>query len=61
MAGKSGKEITYIRTYNVPMTELEFKKARSILVNMLARAYAIEHPEQFGPYLDRALENSEDE
>lgn len=61
MTGKSGNKITFTRTYDVPMTELEVRKARSILVNIMARAYAAEHPEQFGPYLDRVFENSEDE
>lgn len=54
---KQRKEITYIRTKSeVRMTSLEIRTAQSILVDLLARAYAIEHRELFGPYLDRVLE-----
>lgn len=38
-----------------PMPEHEWRKSESILAKLIARAYATEHPELFGPDLAQVL------
>ena len=41
----------------VPADETDVRRAEVILARLIARAYAADHPELFGPHLSGVLEN----
>jgi hypothetical protein len=57
---KDGKKLNVIRTISpVPMSEYDFQQVQSILATWIARAYAADHPELFGPKLQEVLDKEQ--
>lgn len=57
---RTGKHVsnrfTYVRsTTSQPMSDVDRRSAEGILAKWIARAYAADHPELFGPKLNECL------
>jgi len=54
--GRQRKELKIRRTVSAePMSAFDLQAAEAILARLAARAFAADHPELFGPYLEQVL------
>ncbi|HUV04775.1 MAG TPA: hypothetical protein VMX94_06675 [Armatimonadota bacterium] len=55
-AGGQRKRLNFRRTASAePMSACDMQAAEAILAKLVARAYAADHPELFGPHLARMI------
>lgn len=56
MADRQRKKLKIRRTVSTePMSACDMQAAEAILAKLVARAFAADHPELFGPHLTRAI------
>jgi len=56
MADRQHKRFIVRRTAAVePMSACDMQAAEALLAKLVARAYSADHPELFGPYLNRTI------